>query len=75
MLEFIFFVGFGWFKDLVKWEVIFEVVKCLFFCNGYDGSSMEVIVLEVGVFKFIVYSYFIDKEILFSEVVKVKCVE
>lgn len=68
-------VGFGCFKDFGKCVVIFEVVKVLFIEQGYIGVSMDIIVVQVGVLKLIVYSYFGDKEMLFFEVVQLKCIE
>lgn len=52
-----------------KCVVIFEVVKGLFVCNVFVGISMDVVVVEVGVLKFMVYSYFGDKDNFFCEVV------
>lgn len=49
--------------------------KRLFPLQGFDGVSMDAIAAEAGVSKLTVYSHFTDKETLFVEAVKEKCLE
>ncbi len=62
-------------KDLGKRAAILEAAKALFVDQGYTGVSMDAIAGQAGVSKLTVYSHFGDKESLFSEAVKSKCVE
>ncbi|KAF1067374.1 MAG: Biofilm operon icaADBC HTH-type negative transcriptional regulator IcaR [Pseudomonas citronellolis] len=62
-------------KDPAKRQAILEAAKALFVSKGYDGSSMEAIAAEAGVSKLTVYSHFTDKETLFCEAVRSKCLE
>jgi TetR/AcrR family transcriptional repressor of mexJK operon len=49
--------------------------KRLFPLQGFEGVSMDAIAAEAGVSKLTVYSHFTDKETLFMEAVKEKCLE
>ena len=49
--------------------------KLLFPQQGYDAVSMDAIAAQAGVSKLTVYSHFTDKETLFRESVKEKCLE
>lgn len=49
--------------------------KRLFPLQGFEGVSMDAIAAEAGVSKLTVYSHFTDKETLFVEAVKEKCLE
>ena len=62
-------------KDLEKRAAILEAAKLLFLGNGYDGTSMDAIAAQAGVSKLTVYSHFNDKECLFIEAVREKCLE
>ena len=62
-------------KDLGKRAAILEAAKALFIDQGYTGVSMDVIAAQANVSKLTVYSHFGDKEALFTEAVKSKCVE
>lgn len=62
-------------KDLGKRAAILEAAKDLFIEQGYTGVSMDSIAGRAGVSKLTVYSHFGDKETLFAEAVKSKCVE
>lgn len=62
-------------KDLGKRAAILEAAKALFIEQGYTGVSMDVIAAQANVSKLTVYSHFGDKEALFTEAVKSKCVE
>ena len=62
-------------KDLEKRAAILEAAKVLFLGNGFDGTSMDAIAAQAGVSKLTVYSHFTDKECLFIEAVREKCLE
>ena len=62
-------------KDLGKRASILEAAKRMFIEQGYNGVSMDTIAAQAGVSKLTVYSHFGDKETLFTEAVKSKCVE
>lgn len=61
-------------KDPGKRAAILDVAKRLFVAQGYAGTSVEQIAAEAGVSKLTVYSHFGDKEGLFVEAVKAKCI-
>ncbi|QNR98057.1 TetR/AcrR family transcriptional regulator [Stenotrophomonas sp. 169] len=62
-------------KDLGKRAAILDAAKALFVEQGYTGVSMDTIAAQAGVSKLTVYSHFGDKEALFTEAVKSKCIE
>lgn len=62
-------------KDLEKRAAILDAAKRLFPENGFEGTSMDAIAAAAGVSKLTVYSHFRDKESLFAEAVRAKCVE
>ena len=62
-------------KDLEKRASILCAAKRLFPENGFEGTSMDAIAAAAGVSKLTVYSHFKDKEALFSEAVRVRCLE
>jgi TetR/AcrR family transcriptional repressor of mexJK operon len=62
-------------KDLEKRAAILQAAKQLFPENGFDGTSMDMIAALAGVSKLTVYSHFTDKESLFGEAVREKCME
>lgn len=62
-------------KDLEKRAAILDSAKRLFPENGFEGTSMDAIAAAAGVSKLTVYSHFRDKETLFAEAVRLKCVE
>lgn len=62
-------------KDLEKRAAILEAAKDLFLEHGFDGTSMDAIATRAGVSKLTVYSHFTDKECLFTEAVREKCIE
>ena len=62
-------------KDLEKRAAILHAAKQLFPENGFDGTSMDMIAALAGVSKLTVYSHFTDKESLFGEAVREKCME
>jgi TetR/AcrR family transcriptional regulator, mexJK operon transcriptional repressor len=62
-------------KDLEKRAAILEAAKKLFPINGFDGVSMDAIAAEAGVSKLTVYNHFTDKETLFVEAVREKCLQ
>jgi len=62
-------------KDLEKRAAILEAAKRLFPEHGFDGTSMDAIAAAAGVSKLTVYSHFKDKETLFSEAVRLRCMQ
>lgn len=57
--------------DCVKvecFDVFLYVVVCFFVVWGYSGVSFEEIGVVVGVFGFVVYWYFVGKQVLFGVV-------
>lgn len=62
-------------KDPEKRAAIMAAAKKLFPQQGFEGVSMDAIAAEAGVSKLTVYSHFTDKETLFRESVKEKCLE
>lgn len=62
-------------KDLEKRAAIVDAAKRLFPENGFEGTSMDAIAAAAGVSKLTVYSHFRDKESLFVEAVRAKCLE
>ena len=61
-------------KDPEKRAAILEAAKQLFLRQGFAGTSVEQIAAAAGVSKLTVYSHFGDKDALFVEAVKAKCV-
>ena len=62
-------------KDPEKRAAILEAAKRLFPLHGLDKVSMDQIAAEAGVSKLTVYSHFRDKETLFVEAIRHKCLE
>lgn len=62
-------------KDLEKRAAILTAAKRLFPEYGFEGTSMDAIAAAAGVSKLTVYSHFKDKDSLFVEAVRVRCVE
>lgn len=62
-------------KDLEKRAAILDAAKKLFPISGFDGVSMDAIAAEAGVSKLTVYNHFTDKDTLFMEAVRQKCLE
>jgi TetR/AcrR family transcriptional repressor of mexJK operon len=62
-------------KDLEKRAAILDAAKKLFPLHGFDGVSMDAIASEAGVSKLTVYNHFTDKDTLFMEAVREKCLE
>ena len=62
-------------KDPGKRAAILQAAKQLFPQHGFDKVSMDQIAAEAGVSKLTVYSHFQDKETLFVEAVRHKCLE
>ncbi|HZH43847.1 MAG TPA: TetR/AcrR family transcriptional regulator [Lysobacter sp.] len=60
-------------KDPGKRAAILEAAKRLFVEQGFAGTSVEQIAAAAGVSKLTVYSHFGDKDTLFVEAVKAKC--
>lgn len=55
-------------KSETKQKQIVETASCLFLEQGFDGTSMSEIAAKVGGSKATLYSYFANKEQIFTEV-------
>lgn len=62
-------------KDLGKRAAILDAAKEMFIELGFNGVSMDGIAAAAGVSKLTVYSHFGDKDTLFAEAIRTKCVE
>lgn len=62
-------------KDLEKRAAILAAAKHLFPVHGFEGTSMDAIAALANVSKLTVYSHFKDKECLFTEAIREKCME
>lgn len=62
-------------KDLAKRAAILDAAKEMFIEQGFNGVSMDSIAARAGVSKLTVYSHFGDKDTLFAEAIRTKCVE
>ncbi len=62
-------------KDLGKRAAILDAAKEMFIEQGFNGVSMDGIAARAGVSKLTVYSHFGDKDTLFAEAIRAKCVE
>ena len=62
-------------KDLEKRAAILAAAKHLFPVHGFEGTSMDAIAALANVSKLTVYSHFKDKESLFTEAIREKCME
>ena len=56
-------------------ESILAAAKHLFPVHGFEGTSMDAIAALANVSKLTVYSHFKDKESLFTEAIREKCME
>lgn len=56
-----------------KYSAILKAACRLFLRNGYNYTNMDSIAEEAGVSKQTVYSYFTNKDILFSKMVEMEC--
>ncbi|WP_282092094.1 TetR/AcrR family transcriptional regulator [Epibacterium ulvae] len=56
-----------------KFAQVLEGARVVFMAKGFEGASVDDIAKEAGVSKATLYSYFPDKRLLFSEVVRTEC--
>lgn len=56
-----------------KYDQVLSGARQVFLANGFEGASVDDIARAAGVSKATLYSYFPDKRLLFSEVVRVEC--
>ncbi len=56
-----------------KYEQVLRGARQVFLADGFEGASVDDIAKTAGVSKATLYSYFPDKRLLFSEVVRVEC--
>ncbi len=56
-----------------KFEQVVEGARAVFMAAGYDGASVDEIARVAGVSKATLYSYFPDKQVLFTEVARREC--
>ena len=62
-------------KDMGKRAAILEAAKEMFIELGFNRVSMDGIAAKAGVSKLTVYSHFGDKDTLFAEAIRTKCLE
>ncbi len=56
-----------------KFDQVLEGARKLFMARGFEATSVDDIAREAAVSKATLYSYFPDKRLLFSEVVRTEC--
>ncbi len=56
-----------------KFDQVLEGARVVFMAHGFEGASVDDIAKEAGVSKATLYSYFPDKRLLFSAVVRTEC--
>ncbi len=56
-----------------KYDQVLNGARAVFMRDGFDGASVDDIAREAGVSKATLYSYFPDKRLLFTEVIRVEC--
>ena len=56
-----------------KYEQVLSGARQVFLADGFEGASVDDIAKASGVSKATLYSYFPDKRLLFTEVVRVEC--
>jgi AcrR family transcriptional regulator len=56
-----------------KYDQVLDGARKVFLADGFEGASVDDIAKAAGVSKATLYSYFPDKRLLFSEVVRVEC--
>ncbi len=56
-----------------KYEQVLKGARQVFLADGFEGASVDDIAKASGVSKATLYSYFPDKRLLFTEVVRVEC--
>ena len=56
-----------------KYEQVLKGARNVFLADGFEGASVDDIAKASGVSKATLYSYFPDKRLLFTEIVRVEC--
>lgn len=56
-----------------KFDQVLEGARKLFMAQGFEATSVDDIAREASVSKATIYSYFPDKRLMFSEVVRTEC--
>jgi len=56
-----------------KFEQVLDGARAVFLSDGYEGANVDEIARVAGVSKATLYSYFPDKRLLFSEVLRNEC--
>lgn len=56
-----------------KFDQVLEGARAVFLSDGYEGANVDEIARVAGVSKATLYSYFPDKRLLFSEVLRHEC--
>jgi TetR/AcrR family transcriptional repressor of mexJK operon len=56
-----------------KFDQVLEGARQVFMADGFEGASVDDIARVAGVSKATLYSYFIDKRLLFMEVARTEC--
>lgn len=59
--------------DLGKRQAILDAATRIFLARGFAGASMDAVAEEAGVSKITVYAHFLDKETLFSTMIRARC--
>ena len=56
-----------------KFDQVLDGARVVFMRDGFDGASVDDIAREAGVSKATLYSYFPDKRLLFTEILRTEC--
>ncbi len=56
-----------------KFDQVLDGARSVFMRDGFDGASVDDIAREAGVSKATLYSYFPDKRLLFTEILRTEC--
>jgi TetR/AcrR family transcriptional repressor of mexJK operon len=57
-----------------KFDQVLEGARQVFMADGFEGASVDDIARAAGVSKATLYSYFMDKRLLFMEVARMECI-
>ena len=58
-----------------KFQQVLEGARTVFMADGYESANVDKIAKTAGVSKATLYSYFPDKRMLFTEVVRLECLQ
>jgi TetR/AcrR family transcriptional regulator, mexJK operon transcriptional repressor len=56
-----------------KFDQVLDGARTVFMRDGFEGASVDDIAREAGVSKATLYSYFPDKRLLFTEILRTEC--